>query len=106
MNLCCFAQAASVDRPDVVRFVIKADVDIEVDHPNDDGVSAMMLAASFGHLHIVQYLLGLGAAINRQSNDGTTALMLAVQNNVPELVRFHETDMEVGARDRNGHVMP
>ena len=70
----------------------------------------MMLAANFGHLHIVQELLEAGAALNRQSTEGNTALMLAVQNNVPELLRFREHGVlttEVGRmRDRNGSVMP
>ena len=77
------AQAAAVDRSDVLQLVIEAEeLDIEIDHPDDDGVSAMMLAANFGNLGSVRLLLAAGAALNRQSNDGTTALMLAVQNNV------------------------
>ena len=56
------AQAASVDRPDVLQFVIEAELNIEIDHPNDDGVSAMMLAANFGHLRIVHKLLEAAAS--------------------------------------------
>ena len=93
----------------MLQFVIEAELNIEIDHPNDDGVSAMMLAANFGHLRIVNKLLEAGAALNRQSIEGNTALMLAVQNNVPELLRFREHGVlttEVGVRDRNGSVMP
>lgn len=107
-NVYCFAQAASVDRADVVQFVMETDLS-EIDHPNDDSASAMMLAANFGHLNIVQELLWAGAALNRQSTEGNTALMLAVQNNVPEPLRFREHGVlttEVGMRDRNDSVMP
>ena len=88
---------------------METDPIFEIDHPNDDSVSAMMLAANFGHLNIVQELLWAGAALNRQSTEGNTALMLAVQNNVPEPLRFREHGVfttEVGVRDRNDSVMP
>ena len=85
----------------MLQLVIEAELlDIEIDHPTDDGVSAMMLAANLGNLGSVRLLLAAGAALNRQSNDGTTALMLAVQNNVSvwsvyECVRDHDGVFDV-----------
>ena len=46
-----------------------------------------MLASLNGHPAIVQILIDKGAYINKQMDDGTTALMQATQNGHTEVVR-------------------
>jgi ankyrin repeat protein len=47
-----------------------------------------MLASGRGHAEVIRLLLGAGADVNVQSNDGSTALMPASMYNHPEVVRL------------------
>lgn len=48
-----------------------------VDSSDPDGSTLLMLAAREGHVHVVEYLIGLKAEINRRNKFGDTALMAA-----------------------------
>lgn len=47
---------------------------------NDKGSTALLIAADKGPIHIMNYLLDMGADINAQNNSGRTALMCAAFN--------------------------
>jgi ankyrin repeat protein len=53
-----------------------------------DGVTALMLAASNGHIDVVEALIQAGANINLQDNGGRTALDLALKKNHTAIVDF------------------
>jgi ankyrin repeat protein len=53
-----------------------------------DGVTALMLAASNGHIDVVKALIQEGANINLQDNGGRTALDLALKKNHTAIVDF------------------
>jgi ankyrin repeat protein len=48
----------------------------------------LMLASANGHLEVVQALLAAKADVNAKQRDGSTPLMLAVQNNHTEVARL------------------
>ena len=48
-----------------------------IDVPDEDGGTALMIAALKGHTPVVEALLGAGAAIDVPDEDGYTALMVA-----------------------------
>ena len=51
-----------------------------------DGTTALMLAASGGHLEVARLLLAHNAQVNATNNEGETALHTAVRENKPEIV--------------------
>jgi ankyrin repeat protein len=64
-------------------FVGGADVDARDEH----GQSALMLAATVGHGHVVEWLVERGAVLDRTAKYGLSALMLAVVNGHVDVVR-------------------
>lgn len=50
---------------------------VDIDKPNDDGDTGLMLASKNGHRKVVEFLLKKGANPNLQNNSGITALMNA-----------------------------
>ena len=54
---------------------------------NQYGYVALHGACDYGHLECAKALLGAGADINKQDNDGWTPLMLAARNGKIEVVR-------------------
>lgn len=55
---------------------------------NINGDSAFLLAALKGQTAICEMLLSAGCEVNETNSLGETALMNAVMNNHPDLVRF------------------
>ena len=56
------------------------DAGAELNAARDDGVTAIWLAAQFGHSHCVTYLLSRGASATQAANDGATPVYIAAQN--------------------------
>jgi ankyrin repeat protein len=52
------------------------DEGVDVDLMNGDGYTPLMNAAGNGHVDIIQFLLGKGANVDNQDNDGDTDIML------------------------------
>lgn len=73
---------------------------------NKDGETGLILASRYGHLEVVQELIGRGAQLNIAGKRGLTALARAAENGhldtVKELVA---NDAEVGLRDGNGRTV-
>ena len=68
-----------------------------------DGLTAVMLAASWGHGDIVQYLHLAGADLNIRSNFGWTAVMMAAQGGHVDNVKYlHQAGADINTRDNYG----
>ena len=65
------------------------DAGANVESPNGDGQTALMLAARIGALDVAKLLVEHGANVNaNEAWRGQTALMWAVDGNFPELTQF------------------
>ena len=72
----------------------------DIDCVSDDGSSALVRAARWGHSDVVSLLLSLGAATSTPDNSGRTALMWAERKgftDIAEMLREAGTDDERGA---------
>ena len=76
----------------------------EIDAKNDYSLTPLILAASEGHLPVVQYLIEHRAEVNARSyNYGSTALMLAAENgHFPVVQYLVEQGAEVNAKNDYG----
>jgi ankyrin repeat protein len=76
------------------------DAGADVESPNADGQTALMLAAGIGALDVAKLLVGRGADVNAtEAWRDQTALMLAVDGNFPELTQFLvDSGADVNAR--------
>lgn len=110
LNLLVYAQtmgellilsAQDGDLEMVKQLVEEENVVVNIQATN--GSTALMAAAWYGHLHIVQYLYHQEANINLQDNDGSTALMYAALNGQRDIVRYLvEHGANVNQRDHSG----
>lgn len=76
-----------------------------VDSRDGFGRTALMVAARYGELEIVRFLINNGADVNAKDNNGQTALILAVDGRNIELVKYlvsHGAD--VNAKDNDGET--
>ena len=93
-NVRCLLQG-SINIPFISRF-FKSDVDVNA--ANEDGITALMLAAAEGHTGIVRQLVASGANVNAATTNnefaGDTALILAASRGHTDIVRLL---MEKGA---------
>lgn len=77
-------------------------VDIEVS--NRHGHTCLMIACYKGHYQIAQYLLGLGANVNRKSVKGNTALHDCAESgslNILKMLIEHGAKMDVDSYGKN-----
>jgi ankyrin repeat protein len=89
-------QAAMKGDLEVVRKLVSADPAL-VNAPGENGITPFALAAAFGHVEVVRFLLERGADVNARDRRGITALHVAVWRNRPEIVRLL---LEKGADDK------
>ena len=64
-----------------------------------------MMACFYGHVPVVDRLVGLGCDLNLQNDDGETALMLACQYDYAEIVKIllaHGADSQI--KDNKGKM--
>jgi hypothetical protein len=81
------AAAAFPGYHEIVLFLVE-ELGADVDSPDRLGQTPFFLAASMGHLAVVQILLKLGADINQRSNNGSTPLMVASALKHQEVVKW------------------
>ena len=89
-----------------VQFLLSKDPDINI--PNNDGVTALMLACINGHHQVVELLLSKNPDINIQNNDGLTALMAASCNEhhqVVQLLLNKGSDINIQSNDGSTSLM-
>lgn len=85
-NCCGFTPLmAAIPHPDIVRYLVERGA--ELNHKNEHGETALMLAAEDGHLETVRFLAGeAGASLNESPQYGT-ALSRAAENGHGEVVK-------------------
>ena len=59
-----------------VKLLLEAGAD--VNYKSRDGKTALMRAACYGHIEVVQHLINVGADVNASNNDGYTALRYSI----------------------------
>ena len=73
-------EAVTAGNNEAVEFLLQLET-VNIDHTNEEGRTALMLACERGHEDIVHSLLSAGANVNIQDNKGWTALMIASEHN-------------------------
>jgi serine/threonine protein kinase len=97
-------EAIHKDRLSVVQFLVEecgADVNVQ----DEDGWTALLLAARGGHVEIVRFLVQeCGSHEDFESKEGLTELMRAAQGGHKEVVRFlmNYWSVDVNIPDNNG----
>ena len=76
-----------------------------VNAKDNDGFTALILAAVFGHTEIVKALIQAGADINAKNNDGWTALMVAtIRGNTETVKALIQAGADVNAKNHKGET--
>src|SRR5882724_10215584 len=85
-GITCLTFAATYfDDPDLLYRFVKAGIGVN-DATKTYNYTALMAAATFGHFLDVVVLIRLGAKVNVQHQDGSTALIYAAQSGRPQIV--------------------
>ena len=82
-----FLEAVTAGHNEAVEFLLQLETVI-IDHTNEEGKTALMLACERGHEDIVHSLLSAGANVNLQDNNGWTALMRASKHNHVSIINL------------------
>ena len=80
-------EAVTAGNNEAVEFLLQLET-VNIDHTNEEGKTALMLASKGGHEDIVHSLLSVGANVNIQDNKGWTALMIASAHNRISIIRM------------------
>ncbi|XP_019854303.1 PREDICTED: uncharacterized protein LOC109583413 [Amphimedon queenslandica] len=70
---------------EAVEFLLQLET-VNINHINNEGKTALMLACERGHEEIVHNLLSAGADCSVQNNSGWTALMMASEHNYISII--------------------
>ena len=73
-------EAVTAGNNEAVEFLLQLET-VNIDHTNEEGKTALMLACERGHGDIVHSLLSARANVNIQDNNGWTALMRTSKHN-------------------------
>ena len=80
-------EAVTAGNNEAVEFLLQLET-VNIDHTNEEGKTALMLACERGHEDIVHSLLSAGAKVNIQDNNGWTALMIASEHNYISIIHM------------------
>ena len=76
---------------DIIKYLLETDINknfnVDLKISDDEGINALIIAASKGHKEIVQYLIKAGANVNLSDHNGETALMDAASQGHKEIVQ-------------------
>ncbi|WP_159448039.1 ankyrin repeat domain-containing protein [Papillibacter cinnamivorans] len=87
---------------DIVELLVKHGADIAL-KGNDDGTTAVMIAARNCSRNILDYIAKQGVAINSQDEEGMTALMYAAENGLADNVKILlQYSPDVGLENKEG----
>ena len=73
-------EAVTAGNNEAVEFLLQLET-VNIDHTNEEGKTALMLASERGNEDIVHSLLSAGANVNIQDSEGWTAVMIASEHN-------------------------
>ena len=73
-------EAVTAGNNEAVEFLLQLET-VNIDHTNEGGRTALILASKRGHEDIVHSLLSAGANVNIKDSEGWTALMIASEYN-------------------------
>ena len=86
---------------ETVRALVEAGA--EVNHADNEGLTALHGAAAYGHVEVTKALLEAGAEVNRADNEGYTALHRAAENCHVEVIKvLLEAGAEVDHANNEG----
>ena len=85
-------EAVTAGHNEAVEFLLQLKT-FNIDHTNEEGKTALMLACERGHEDIVHSLLSAGANVNLQDNNGWTALMRASKHNHISIINMLLTNV-------------
>ena len=77
-------EAVTAGHNEAVEFLLQLETakeTVTIDHTNEEGKTALMLASEKGHEDIVHSLISAGTNVNLRDNNGWTALMRAIRHN-------------------------
>ena len=72
---------------DAVKLFVQAGMPLTTKNPDDD-FTALHQAATYGHLAVVKYLVGQGAAVDAEGKSGETPFIWAAWNGHLEIVKY------------------
>lgn len=72
--------AAVAGRVDLVQDILDNNINLDINTQDENGDTALILAARNGHLSVVEVLIGRGANKNRQNKNKQTALEAAIEH--------------------------
>lgn len=91
----------------IVNILVQESTAIDIDARQNDGGTALLLAASYGQEDVVKILIRSSADINAKNKYGDTALILAAysghQRAMETLILASCTDIDIDARNNFGH---
>ena len=88
-------KAVTAGNNEAVEFLLQLET-VNIDHTNEEGKTALMLACERGHEDIVHSLLSAGANVNIQNNNGWTALMIAIEHNHISIIHMLHVTVDEG----------
>uniref|UniRef100_A0A1X7TSW3 Uncharacterized protein n=1 Tax=Amphimedon queenslandica TaxID=400682 RepID=A0A1X7TSW3_AMPQE len=80
-------EAVTAGNNEAVEFLLQLET-VNIDHTNEEGKTALMLACERGHEDIVHSLLSAGANVDIQDNEESTALMMARKYNYISIIHM------------------
>ena len=80
-------EAVTAGNNEAVEFLLQLET-VNIDHTNEKGKTALMLACKRGHEDIVLSLLSAGADVNIQDNKGWTALMIGSKHDYISIIHM------------------
>ena len=81
-----YATVHACEPPEVVTIMLAANAD--VNQPDNDGFTPLIVACQGGHDEVVTTLLGANAAVEQAENDGATPMYHACENGHAECVQI------------------
>ena len=78
--------AAGGGQKEIVELLLESNADVNL--KENDGSTALMVAALFGYKEIVELLLQNNAIVNAKKTDGSTALIFAAREGHKEIVEI------------------
>ena len=92
-------EAAYKGKAEVVSALLEAGVSVDEETRDDNGDTALILAAAQGHAHVVKVLVEAGVDLNYKNYKGFAAVHMAADKNKVEVIRaLHQAHLAISLR--------